>query len=101
VYLNTLGVAHYRAGDWQTAFDELRKARELPRGAGDFNEFFLAMCCWRKGDHDAARKWYAKGLENMEKMHTSDGRYSARALPVRAETEQLLGYGHAKSSKVE
>jgi tetratricopeptide (TPR) repeat protein len=97
VYLNTLGVAHYRAGDWQTAFDELRKARDLPRGAGDFNEFFLAMCCWRQGDHDTARKWYTTAVEQMEKRHSSDGRF----LPIRTETEQLLGYGHANSLKVE
>jgi serine/threonine protein kinase/Tfp pilus assembly protein PilF len=97
VYLNTLGVAHYRAGDWQTALGELQKARRLHGTAGDFNEFFLAMCCWRQGDHHTARKWYTKAVEQMEGLHTSDGRF----VPIRTEAEQLLGYGPAKSLKVE
>ena len=101
VYLNTLGVAQYRAGDWKPAFDALRKARELPGGAGDFNEFFLAMCYWRQGDHDAVRKWYAKGVEQMEEIRILRPGFYTLTLPVRAETEQLLGYGQAKSLKVE
>jgi serine/threonine protein kinase/Tfp pilus assembly protein PilF len=97
VYLNTLGVAHYRAGDWQTALGELQKARGLHGNVGDFNEFFLAMCYRRQGDHDAARKWYTKAVEQMEKMHFSDDRF----IPIRAETEQLLGYSQSESLKVE
>jgi tetratricopeptide (TPR) repeat protein len=40
---NTLGVAHYRAGDWRAAIEVLEKAMELRKGGDSFDWFFLAM----------------------------------------------------------
>ena len=64
---NTLGVAHYRAGDWKAAVDALTKSMELGHG-GDGNDwFFLAMAQWQLGDRPQARSWYDKAAPWMEK----------------------------------
>src|SRR5262249_9397856 len=42
-YLNTLGVAHYRAKNWREAIDALQKSMEQRKGGDPFDWFFLAM----------------------------------------------------------
>jgi len=80
---NTLGVAHYRAGDWKAAIEALEKSKEL---LGDtelsFNAFFLAMAHWQLGSKDEARKWYDQAVRWMEKNKPQDeelGRFRAEA----------------------
>src|SRR5205823_14947288 len=47
---NTLGVAHYRAGDPKAAIAALEKSDELLKGNDlSFNAFFLAMTQWQLG----------------------------------------------------
>ncbi len=59
---NTLGMAHYRAGDWKGAALALEKSMELRKG-GDSNDwFFQAMACWRLGEKDKARKWFDRAI---------------------------------------
>jgi tetratricopeptide (TPR) repeat protein len=65
-YWNTLGAAHYRAGDWKAAIAALNKSIEV-KGGTAHDHFFLAMAYWKNGDHGEARKWYAQGLAWMEK----------------------------------
>ena len=55
-YWNTLGVAHYRAGDSPAAIDALNKSVTLGWDDG-FNSFFLAMAHARLGDAPA-REWH-------------------------------------------
>jgi tetratricopeptide (TPR) repeat protein len=46
---NTLGAAHYAAGDWKASIDALNKSMHL-QSAGDANAwFFLAMAGWQLG----------------------------------------------------
>ena len=60
---NTLGVARYRAGQWQKAIEAIEKAIDL-RSGGDANDwFFLAMSHWQSGNKAEARKWYDKAGE--------------------------------------
>src|SRR5262249_14075756 len=81
-YLNTLGVAHYRAGDWKAAIAALEKSMELRKG-GDSNDwFFLAMAHWQLGEKDKAREWYHRAVQWMEKNQPTDaylGRSGAEA----------------------
>src|SRR5262249_31312736 len=42
-YWNTLGVAHYRAGDGKAAVEALKKSTELREGGDGFGWFILAM----------------------------------------------------------
>jgi serine/threonine protein kinase/Flp pilus assembly protein TadD len=65
-YWNTLGVAHYRAGDWMAARNALEKSMKLGRGGNSGDWFFLAMITWRQGDKEAARAWFEKAARWME-----------------------------------
>jgi tetratricopeptide (TPR) repeat protein len=86
-FWNTLGVAHYRAGDWTPALGALHKAMDLSEG-GDSNDwFFVAMAHWQLGHHDEARKWYTRAAEWMQKHKPHDDELRR----FRAEAGELLG----------
>jgi tetratricopeptide (TPR) repeat protein/serine/threonine protein kinase len=63
----TLGVAHYRTGDWTAAVAALAKSRELRKGWGATDRLFLAMSHQKLGNHDEARKVYEQALQWLEK----------------------------------
>jgi tetratricopeptide (TPR) repeat protein len=69
---NTLGLAHYRAGDWKAALDALHKAMDLSEGGESDDWFFLAMAHWQLGQRDEARQWYARAAEWMQKQKPHD-----------------------------
>src|SRR5262249_56645087 len=46
-YWNTLGVAHYWAGNWGSAIEALEKSMSLRHGGDSYEWFFLAMACWQ------------------------------------------------------
>jgi Flp pilus assembly protein TadD len=86
-YWNTLGAAHYRAGDWKAAIEALNRSMELHKG-GDSNDwFFLAMACWQLGDKPQARSWYDKAVGWMEKNQPT----AEELIRFRAEAAALLG----------
>jgi tetratricopeptide (TPR) repeat protein len=84
-FWTTLGVAHYRAGDWKAARAALVKSVELARGPDALNAFFLAMTHWQLGDKDEARKWYDRAVERMS--------MNEELWRVRAEAAALMGVG--------
>jgi tetratricopeptide (TPR) repeat protein len=89
-YFNTLGVAHYRDGDWTAAIVALEKAIELRKGGDSLDWFFLAMAHWRLGHRDEARTWFDRAIEWMEAKRPKNkelGRF-------RAEAEVLLSSGN-------
>ncbi|NLX56564.1 MAG: protein kinase [Planctomycetaceae bacterium] len=58
-FLNTLGVAHYRAGNWPAAIAALEQsARYIGETGVGFNAPFLAMAYWQIGRHEDARREY-------------------------------------------
>jgi serine/threonine protein kinase/WD40 repeat protein len=85
---NTLGVAQYRAGDWQAAVVALAKSDEL-LGEKDlsFNAFFLAMAHWQLGKKEEARSWMDRAVRWMDKNKPQDEQLRR----IRDEAEQLLG----------
>jgi tetratricopeptide (TPR) repeat protein len=86
-FANTLGIAHYRAGDWKAAVEVLEKSRALRKGGDAFDWFFLAMAHDRLAHKDEARRWYDRAVEWTKKNAPQNeelGRF-------RAEAEQLLG----------
>jgi tetratricopeptide (TPR) repeat protein len=83
---NTLGVAHYRAGNWKAAWAALEKSKELRKGGDAFDWFFTAMAHWKLGDHDAARKWYNQAVAWMDKNQPENEELRR----FRAEAEELL-----------
>jgi tetratricopeptide (TPR) repeat protein len=85
MYRNTLGVAHYRAGDWTSAVEALNKSIELREGGDAFDWFFLAMAEWQRGNKDDAGKWYDKAATwRAEKARDNEelGRFEAEAREV-------------------
>jgi len=85
-FWNTLGVAHYRAGDWQVAVASLSKSMKLTKGGNSIDWFFLAMAHWELGDKNKAREWYDKAVTWMDKNRPQD----AELRRFRAEAEALL-----------
>jgi tetratricopeptide (TPR) repeat protein len=100
-YWNTLGVAQYRAGQWQAAIESLEKSIELVAGediqggaAGEsWNAFFLAMAHQRLGHRDEARQCYDQAVEWMEKYEPNH----MELLRFRAEAAELLGIAELQS----
>jgi hypothetical protein len=64
---NTLGVAHYRRGDWKVAIAALMKSMDLRKAGDSFDWFFLAMGDWKLDQKEEARKWYDQAVAWMDK----------------------------------
>jgi hypothetical protein len=65
-FLNTLGVAQYRAGNWQETISVLEESLKLePNKNAGCRDFFLAMALHKVGKVDESRHWYDKGVEGM------------------------------------
>jgi serine/threonine protein kinase len=85
---NTLGVARYRAGDWQKAIEALQKSRELQKDkVFAWDAFFLAMAHWQLGHKDESHRWYEQAVDWMDKTWPQNVELSS----FRAEASQLLG----------
>jgi eukaryotic-like serine/threonine-protein kinase len=83
---NTLGVAQYRAGNWQRAVTALNKSVELRQGGDSSDWFFLAMGHSQLNHKDEARTWYDKAVAWMDKNAPK----SEELLRFRREAEELL-----------
>jgi serine/threonine protein kinase/Flp pilus assembly protein TadD len=60
VLWNTLGVARYRAGNYQDARRALIRSMELRGGGDPYDWLFLSMISAQLGEREAARSWYDK-----------------------------------------
>jgi len=85
-YHNTLGAAHFRAGDWKAAIVALEESMELRSGGDSTDWFFLAMAHWQLGEKDKAREWYDRAVQWMDKNRPTDEELRR----FRAETEELM-----------
>jgi uncharacterized protein HemY len=84
-FWNTLGVAHYRVGEFEKAVADLERSISL-RSGGDSSDFlFLAMAHQRLGDTSTARKWYDGAVQRMQSEK------SAMLSRFQREAAQLLG----------
>ncbi len=84
---NTLGVAHYRAGNWHEAARALERSVELGREGHSFDAFFLSMANWQLGEQDKARDYYEEAVEWMDKHYPKND----ELIRFRAEAAELLG----------
>jgi tetratricopeptide (TPR) repeat protein/serine/threonine protein kinase len=90
----TLGLAHYRAGDWTGAVAALAKSVELHKGQGLFDRLFLAMAHRRLGNREQARKAYDLALQWLENNKAALGTNKLLAQElgrIRSEAEEVLG----------
>jgi tetratricopeptide (TPR) repeat protein len=84
---NTLGVAYYRAGQWQHALDALHKSMDLRQGGDAVDWFFLAAAHWQLGNKDDARRWYGKAIDWMD----ANAPTNPQLLRFRREVADLIG----------
>jgi tetratricopeptide (TPR) repeat protein len=98
-YLEILGMALYRAGQFPFARDRLEMAVKLHQEGGTvWMQLFLAMTYHRLGEHDEARKWLTKAVEQIKQIESStsdsgkqlDWNWRVRSRLVRQEAEALL-----------
>lgn len=90
---NTLGVAHYRAGNWKAAVETLDRSMTFRKGGDAFDFFFLAMAHWQLGDKDKAQKWHEKAVQWMQKNEEAlkkDPMHDEELRRFRAEADELL-----------
>jgi tetratricopeptide (TPR) repeat protein len=83
---NTLGVAHFRAGNWKDSVAALEKAAQLRHGGDSFDWFFLSMAHWQLGHKDESRKLLDQAVQWMEKNNPQH--HELRIF--RAEAEALI-----------
>jgi tetratricopeptide (TPR) repeat protein len=75
-YWNTLGAAHYRAGDDRAAITALEHARTLGCGTA-FDDVFLAMTYARLGELGEARQALARAMLQAERDHPGHSELAA------------------------
>ena len=85
-FLNTLGVAAFRASDWETAANVFHKSTTFT-GGGAYDLFFLAMTYWHQGNEKEAREMYDRAIAWTEKHKPQD----PELRKFRAEAAALLG----------
>jgi serine/threonine protein kinase/tetratricopeptide (TPR) repeat protein len=81
-FLNTLGMAQYRQGQWQAAAASLNRARQLRQDRDEGDWLFLAMAHWRLGDRKTARACYDRAGEILKRYEwppADSGRWQAEA----------------------
>jgi serine/threonine protein kinase/tetratricopeptide (TPR) repeat protein len=90
----TLGVAHYRAGNYADAVNALEKAISISPPSDSRRWLFLAMAESKLGHQQQARKWYDLAAAWMEKYRdqvNADSRARLIFPKLHAEAEQVLG----------
>jgi serine/threonine protein kinase/WD40 repeat protein/tetratricopeptide (TPR) repeat protein len=88
-YWNTLGVAHYRLGEWEAAVRALEQSERLEPGKlFGVNGFFLALCYHRLGDPVKARDYYDRAVRW----------YQANEAELQAEQRQELDAFRAEAA---
>jgi tetratricopeptide (TPR) repeat protein len=66
MYVNTLGVALYRAGQWAEAIAALTESSEAQPNHAVYDWLDLAMAHWQRGEKDAALQWHAKAADGIK-----------------------------------
>jgi eukaryotic-like serine/threonine-protein kinase len=97
MYWNTLGIAEYRAGNWDESIAAFDRSTKLQNGGDSYDWFFLAMARWRRGERDEARREYDRAVQWMT-QHAQNHQDLRR---FRAEAAEVLGLSDPKSSSPE
>ena len=96
-YLNTLGVAQYRSGSWETSAATLERAIRLRVQGNAKDWFFLCMAQKQQGQKDEAETSFEKGLTWMRANRPGN----LELKRIRAEAANLLGKPDEQPSSAE
>jgi tetratricopeptide (TPR) repeat protein len=96
-FWNTLGVAYYRARDWEEALSALYRSMELREDGDSFDWFFLALIHTRLGHGERARQWYDKATQWFRQNRPGD----AELYRFQVEAAESLGLPKPAPPKVE
>ena len=87
-FVNSLGIGHYRAGNFADAIESLTKSTEIGDG-GDISDcYFLAMAHWRSGAEGKAHEWYQQGVAKENAIAKG---FDLDLANFRREAEKVLG----------
>jgi uncharacterized protein HemY len=90
-YLETLGAALYRAGEFKAAVEHLARAMEKRQNGGTvWQELFLAMAHHRLGEAEEGRAWQQKALRQIEESKNPAWEDRVCWQHLRQEAEQTL-----------
>ena len=89
-YWGTLGVAHYRAGDWRAAADALERSMRMNQGGDACDWLFLAMARCQLGDKEQARRWYEQAVRAAKENKPLSNCDPGELRRFRTEAEQLM-----------
>ncbi len=92
-YWTTLGLAHYRAGEWQAALTAIDKSMAFGADNTAQNWLLRAMIEWRRDDRQQAQAWYAKAATWLEHNPMTDELYH-----FRREASDMMGIQWPKDS---
>jgi tetratricopeptide (TPR) repeat protein len=89
-YCHTLGVAHFRLGQYREAVAALERSVKNNRGqATAFDLYFLAMCQQHLGNTERARDCYDRGIAWQKKARLTS-QHATELNAFRAEVETLM-----------
>jgi tetratricopeptide (TPR) repeat protein len=93
---NTLGVAHFRAGEWDDARDALAESMKLRNDGDSFDWFFLALVEYKLGKPADARDWYEKAVAHFRQSAP----YNAELFRFQVEAAKALGLAAPENPEI-